>query len=146
MLTERIYCPCGNFVRATQHTDGETLHEARMQRPVEYCDNCQQAMEIASEAGFDQNIDHSQPHAPTDMERAYAAIDPANFEYETMSRNDEERDMSEERYNEQQLEFDEVDEDGRYLGTMPTYSEAQYYENNPGYRACRCEDYPCCGH
>lgn len=43
----------------------------------------------------------------------YAAIDPANFEHETMSRNDEERDFEEEHYNETLLENELLDHDER---------------------------------
>ena len=30
----------------------------------------------------------------------------------------------------------------------PVFDElvARYRANDPGYRPCRCEDYPCCGH
>lgn len=41
-------------------------------------DKEQQAMETASEHNFDRDIDHSQPHDPTDMERE---LDRLNEEF-----------------------------------------------------------------
>jgi hypothetical protein len=34
----------------------------------------QEFIELASEADFDRDIDHSEPHPPTDLERAHARL------------------------------------------------------------------------
>lgn len=104
-------------------------------------DRDKRAMEIAGEHDFDRGIDHSQPHERTDMEEALDRMDSEVF--------DDPEDVPDN-------EDDEFDEEDRYIGTMPTAREAQrydgdfaaheYYPNNEGYRPCRCEDYPCCGH
>lgn len=28
----------------------------------------------------------------------------------------------------------------------PSFTPEEFMEDNPGFRACSCEDYPCCGH
>lgn len=120
----------------------------------------QQMIEIASEHNFDRDIDHSQPHDPTDLELRVMDLYANPNQLGTMScahgtpkeepceqcteeaealcdHGENPEDCSECAFEED----DVVDDFDRSYGP-----QAHFYRDNEGYRPCTCEDYPCCGH
>lgn len=114
------------------------------QRAQRIMDFNRQAAEIASKYNNDAAIDHSQPHDPTDMERALQQLDrqanPNSFG-QTCKHG-----VAKEEPCEQCTEENEAYEDMLELDELTHGEIREYIPNNEGYRACSCEDYPCCGH
>lgn len=94
----------------------------------------QQLAEIASEHDFDRSIDHSQPHDPTDMEKAFDEINKAA----------EDADDPHQTF----TEPEQIDEEQEFFDAYVPGGEIyeRGFESGSLVVLCQCEDYPCCGH
>lgn len=91
-----------------------------------------QLAELASEYNNDQDIDHSEPHEPTDYERAIAHVQGYEIPEDVYCPHGELKTGCPE------CEFESR---GRGMG-----QPMEVFFANQTDRPCNCEDYPCCGH